>query len=969
MRHQVISLLALSAAVSVQAATPASPAFDPDDAAYAAIRRLDTIADKLVEMPVDKRDDAVFEAALQDVIALGRKTKVKGSETLHPALSEALADLAQFRQTQGKYAEALKLATEARALLRPLRQYSHNSYLQAVAVIGFVETAEGRAAAAADALAEAAEFSHDHFARMSEKPEPGMVMARSNLNYSLAMTQTRLGRVGAAVSAFKSAWDARRATFGENNPDAVASRWNYALGLYRAGRVEEAEAEVRAALDQAITHVPTKHPTYFRTFDAAAIILARVGKRGEAAELLRRSLDIRREVYGTKHVNYLSGLYNLGDLELQRERYAVAADVFDEAAVGYRAVQGATSGDALRADSFGAVAAFGASRPDALTRLEAVFAEWRRRDARERQASLDIVPALILARADAGRSDAARALGAQFAAELRAFDRARPAALAEAEALAALTALRDAAGRPAALTAARRAIEATRDEGWLNDDGELSLRARTTLETVLRIAVEADDADLALEAMHLLSGSRIASANRLLAQRLAAADPRLAEEVRLLQDATRSFRVADQVWTRALGANEGVAARRIERDAALQKVREARDGIGREFPRWIEASGRGAPSATALRAALEPDEAVLGTVPALNSVFLLAGTSQDVLVTRAAITREATEDAVAQLRQRLPVAGLDIEAASTLGMAVIPPRIGAHLKGVTRLRIIASGALAAVPFAALLDRKVARLDARAPFLVRRYALSQSSSFVPLKMRANTASAPRFLGVGAPTPFGTASAKPVMTAARYFRSGGVDATSLAQLPPLPGSGTELRTIGGSFGAAQATVLTGDAASEDALTALDLSRYSVLLFATHGLVSGEMEGIVEPALVLARPAPGAKRDGVLTASEIAALRLDADWVILSACNTAAGDAVGAPAFSGLAQAFRYAGARSLLLSHWPVRDDIAARISVATVAGGRKGLTRDRALQRAMLALMRDPKVGSDPFLWAPFVLIE
>lgn len=969
MRNYVISLFALSVAFNGQAATLAPLKFDSDDAAYASIRRLDAIADKLVEMPVDKRDDAVFEAALQDVIALGRRTKVRGSNVLHPALGEALADLAQLRQTQGKYTEALQAATEARALLRPLRQYSHNSYLQSVAVIGFVESAEGRAAAAADALAEAAEFSRDHFAEMAEKPARGMVMARSNLDYSLAMTQTRLGRVGAAVTAFKSAWDARRATFGENNPDAVASRWNYALGLYRAGRVEEAEREVRAALDQATAHVPTKHPTHFRTFDATAIILARVGKRGEAAELLRRSLDVRREVYGIKHVNYLSGLYNLGDLELQRERYAVAAGLFDEAASGYRAVQGDASGDALRADSFGAVAAFGASRPDALTRLEAVFAEWRRRDARERQASLDIVPALILARADAGQSNAARALGAQFAAELRAFDRARPAALAEAEALAALTALRDAGWRPAALTAARRAIVATRDEGWLNDDGELSLRARTTLETVLRIAVEAQDVDLALEAMHLLSGSRIAAANRLLAQRLASNDPRLTAQVRLLQDAMRAFRVADQVWTRALSANEGVVARRVERDVVLQQVLKTRDDIGREFPQWIEASGRGAPSVTALRAVIEPDEAVLGMVPALNSVFLLAGTSRSIIVTRAAITRESTEDAVTQLRQRLPVVGLDIDAASTLGMAVMPPLIAAHLKGVGRLRIVASGALAAVPFAALLERKVARVNVDAPFLVRRYALSQSSSFVPLKMSASIARAPRFLGVGAPTPFGTASARPVMTAARYFRSGGVDAASLAQLPPLPGSGTELRTIGRSFGTAQATVLTGDAANEDALTALDLSRYSVLLFATHGLVSGEMEGIIEPALILAKPALGATRDGVLTASEIAALRLDADWVILSACNTAAGDALGAPAFSGLAQAFRYAGARSLLLSHWPVRDDIAARISVSTVAGGRKGLTRDRALQRAMLTLMRDPRIAADPFLWAPFVLVN
>jgi CHAT domain-containing protein len=83
---------------------------------------------------------------------------------------------------------------------------------------------------------------------------------------------------------------------------------------------------------------------------------------------------------------------------------------------------------------------------------------------------------------------------------------------------------------------------------------------------------------------------------------------------------------------------------------------------------------------------------------------------------------------------------------------------------------------------------------------------------------------------------------------------------------------------------------------------LSRYQVVAFATHGLVAGEIKGLAEPGLVLTVPdQPTEADDGLLTASEVATLALDADWVILSACNTAAGDKPGAEALSGLARTF--------------------------------------------------------------------
>jgi CHAT domain-containing protein len=145
-----------------------------------------------------------------------------------------------------------------------------------------------------------------------------------------------------------------------------------------------------------------------------------------------------------------------------------------------------------------------------------------------------------------------------------------------------------------------------------------------------------------------------------------------------------------------------------------------------------------------------------------------------------------------------------------------------------------------------------------------------------------------------------------------------------------------------------------------------------------MAGELRGAAEPGLVFTPPPQASEQDdGLLTASEIAALKLNADWVILSACNTAAGDgSEGAPGLSGLARAFFFAGARNLLVSHWPVRDDVAARITVDTIRRQQSDprLARAQALQQAMRAIRNDTSHDSKddtwahPNAWAPFSLI-
>src|SRR5258707_15329297 len=147
-----------------------------------------------------------------------------------------------------------------------------------------------------------------------------------------------------------------------------------------------------------------------------------------------------------------------------------------------------------------------------------------------------------------------------------------------------------------------------------------------------------------------------------------------------------------------------------------------------------------------------------------------------------------------------------------------------------------------------------------------------------------------------------------------------------LPGLPDTADELRSIALALQAAPSKILKlGKDANEDAVKTVDLSGFKVLDFATHGLVPGELNGLTQPALALSAPAvAGVVGDGLLTVEEILRLKLHADWVVLSACNTAAGAGAGAEAASGLGRAFFYAGTRALLLTNWSVHSESAREL---------------------------------------------
>jgi len=179
-----------------------------------------------------------------------------------------------------------------------------------------------------------------------------------------------------------------------------------------------------------------------------------------------------------------------------------------------------------------------------------------------------------------------------------------------------------------------------------------------------------------------------------------------------------------------------------------------------------------------------------------------------------------------------------------------------------------------------------------------------------------------------------------------------------------------------------VLLGVQATETTVKTMDLTDRRIIAFATHALVPGDLDGLEQPALALTSPlVTGESGDGLLTMEEVFRLKLNADWIVLSACNTGAAEGAGSEAVSGLGRAFFFAGARSILVSMWPVETTSAARLTTGIFRHQQadKTLSKAGAVRAAMLELldsrgMVDVKTGktvasyAHPLFWAPFITI-
>jgi CHAT domain-containing protein len=431
---------------------------------------------------------------------------------------------------------------------------------------------------------------------------------------------------------------------------------------------------------------------------------------------------------------------------------------------------------------------------------------------------------------------------------------------------------------------------------------------------------------------------------------------------------------------------------------AEEDIREARAAIAKSFSDYTALADPQPLTTAAVRGSLKDDEALVAFLVGSSKSFVWAVTreraewaqidaGEEVLGAHVAALRSgldplAQQDAEGAVASKAGVVtGFDLDRAHALYELVLGP-VAPMLRNKRHLIVVPTGPLTSIPFQVLITtppgpRGGADALRQASWLIKSHALSVLPSVQSLqalrKLAPAGAASKPFFGVGDPVLDGSTrqqqrGARPSTAPARFYRDGTADLRAIRELTPLPETADELIAIGKVLGASPDAINLREAASEPRVRSASLKDYRVVQFATHGLVAGDLSGLAEPALVLTPPPVASETDdGLLTASEIATLTLNADWVVLSACNTAAGSGKGAEALSGLARAFFYAGARALLVSHWSVYSQAAAELTTGSFAAlaAKPQLGKAEAFRAAMLNLIAR---GEAPSYWAPFVLV-
>jgi CHAT domain-containing protein/tetratricopeptide (TPR) repeat protein len=318
-------------------------------------------------------------------------------------------------------------------------------------------------------------------------------------------------------------------------------------------------------------------------------------------------------------------------------------------------------------------------------------------------------------------------------------------------------------------------------------------------------------------------------------------------------------------------------------------------------------------------------------------------------------------------------------------------QIESQLEGTKHLMVSASGALESLPFSMLVASPPSQVQSWADlrsvdWLARHFAISELPSVNSLRALRTL---PRqgmaqevFAGFGDPLLSDEAGAEEARSVAPLFAGAGrvplrqmlvANVAAIRQAPSLPETSAELKAMAKILGADESSIWLRERATESMVKKLNLSRYRIVAFATHGVMAGEVSGVVEPGLILTPPnEPTLEDDGYLSASEIASLRLNSEWVLLSACNTAAPDGTpDAEGLSGVAKAFLYAGSQALFVSHWYVDSDATVTLTTTMLTQYEQDPLRDKAKahQKAMLSLIDGEHVQyAHPFFWAPFVVV-
>jgi len=932
-------------AIGKQALAIGTAAFGPDDPRLAgALESMGTIA---------KAQENYSEA--QDYFERALAIKQRSPNMSPPEIAMALDDLGDLYGLQGRFDDGEKLLKQGLAVLDQAygaQAAGAPNYLNILNDLGNLYNDAGRLPEAEATLRKAYALGREHAGEDDANV--------SSMLGNLANVLNKQSRYAEAEVLFNRTLLAREKTFGPDHPAVVYALNNLANNYADQGRAADA-----LPLQQRVLAIQQKiagpdSPDVARVLMAIASTYNETGRAAEAAPLYQRALRIFSDRLGSDSSFAADALGAIGRQQLD-------AGQFDAA--------GASLARALAIQE----KAFGPDHANLLPTLRAqALLALRTRDYPAARSALEHARAIAEAK-----------LGADHLTTAAILINLSDVSAGEGKSAEALATLRQAAERFAGRAGTREAA------GLLVDlDGRL-------IRSIWKAADGKPDDQAINEAFtsaQRLHETSAASAVTLMSARFAAGNDAVASAVRRQQDLKASLDSLDKRITAELGAPDGkrndslIASLRTESSGVRKSLDETSALIAREFPAYAELSSPAPLSLSQVQALLKPDEAQLLFLAMSDRSFVFAVTREHVAMREIALRAQELSDRVAGLRKGLfngeaEVAPFDLDASHALYTALFSP-ISDIVAAKPKLLIVPTGALTSLPFQVLVTRKpdpaAAQADRyrSAAWLIRDKAidvLPSVSSLRALRLYAKTSRASKpFIGFGNPVlqldGGKTRVSRNVDPYSTYYKGTTVDIDTLRKgLAPLPETAGELLAVAHQLGASDGDVRLGADATVANVKLAQLDQYRVIDFATHGLVAGEVKGLSEPALVLTLPArPTADDDGLLTSSRVARLTLDADWAVLSACNTAAGDRPGAEGLSGLARAFFYAGARALLVSHWPVDSSAAVRLTTGAFAelAKHKEIGRAEALRRSMLALIADPSDprNADPAIWAPFVLV-
>jgi CHAT domain-containing protein/tetratricopeptide (TPR) repeat protein len=850
-------------------------------------------------------------------------------EPTHPDLATSLHDLAHTYELMGRFADAAPLADRALAIREKVAQADHSLPLADSLVL------EANLARQLGRNEDAVPLYQRALAIRTNVLGGDNVNVVAILN-NLGSTYWNLGHYADAEPLYRRTLVVQENALGKDHPLVAVSLNNLGTTYLKMERFQEAQPILERALAIREKALGPDHPDVAVSLNNLAVDYRNLGRSDDAVPLLQRALAITEKAKGPNHPAVAANLGALANTYMSMGRFTEAEPLYLRAF-------------ALREKLFGA------THPDVATSLNNLARV--NLATRHTPEALDYSRRAVRLVVDRLKADAGNSLGPDIAS------------------------LRGIFG--------------------LN----LSILERAASEHV----ISGDGAGEGFEVAQWANQSAAANALAQLGTRFAVGDDELAKLVRTHQDTLGEKQTLEKELLAEIAkpSDQRDLAREQEARRALDdlqvKLEQFDARVAKDFPSFAElVDPKPLAPADVQQQLGTRDALVLYDVSEVGS-FVWAMTRDRLAWVELKASAADLTQRVEKLRGAMQLDKVtndsqlfDVKAAYALYTLVLGP-VEDVVADKPNLLVVPSGALTSLPFHVLITQPPSAIkdaaDYRAPaWLVRRQAVTVFPSVASVKLLRGgvirTRATQSYFGVGDPiferngqgTARNRAAPKRAVTGFAYgnfFRGSRADIDQLRKaLTPLPDTAEELRTVAHELHAPESQIRLQKEATEALVKTAPLQNYRILHFATHALVGDESARFnerAEPALALTLPdVPSDLDDGLLTSSEVAQLKLNADWVILSACNTAAGERPGAEALSGLARAFFYAGARSLLVSHWPVQTNAATRLVTSTIAMLAQDPTLDRAeaLRRSMVALMDDTADASNayPGRWAPFVIV-